>query len=148
MTIFTGKLRARVKREPDLYERELARYREALKLDAEAAHNRYGMTFINSLNPAERALVLKGMGIEITEALDFYNLGCQSAREENWTDAIIHFKRAIEMDSSLTDAIHNLAICYEKTGHAPQAKSTWEVYANVIEDDDEVHRVHEHMGEL
>jgi hypothetical protein len=37
----------------------------------------------------------------------------------------------------MTQAIYNMAICYEKTGHLPQARSTWEVYLDVTQDETE-----------
>ncbi|MBI5155214.1 tetratricopeptide repeat protein [Candidatus Poribacteria bacterium] len=135
-------------RETDLYELELGRYRETLRQDGAAALQRYGMTLINSLNPAERAIALKSVGMEVTEAVDYYNLGCHFASEENWGEAIIHFKRAVEQDPHLTDAIYNLALCYEKAGHNPQAKSTWQVYVKTTRDESVRHRIHEHMAEL
>ncbi|MCB2154452.1 tetratricopeptide repeat protein [bacterium] len=135
------------KKDPDLYERELDRYRETLKLDYDVALGRYGLTLLNSVNPAESATILRDLGFELTEAVDFYNLGVQAAQEENWSEAIVHFKRAVEIDEEMVQAIHNLALCYEKTGHVPQAKSTWEVYLKHVDGDDQ-ERIQEHMAEL
>lgn len=136
------------RRSQDLYERELQTYRELLASDKEQALSRYGMTLINSLNPAERAGALKGWGVEITEPLDHYNLGVQAAREENWSEAIVHFKKAIELDPTLTEAIYNLALCFEKTGHVPQAKSTWDIYIKAVGSDDETRRIKQHLADL
>jgi len=137
-----------VSRDLDLYERELGRYRETLKLDPKLALERYGMTLINSINPAERARALKSFGMEVTDAVDFYNLGVQAGNEDNWTEAITHFRKALETDPSLVDAIYNLALCYEKTGHTPQAKSTWEIYIESIDDEDEIADIRSHVAEL
>lgn len=135
-------------KEPDLYERELARYRRIIARDPHEALQRYGMTLMNSLNPAERAQILKELGDEITDAMDFYNLGVQFAQEENWSEAILYFKRSVEQDPDLLEAIYNLALCYEKTGHTPQAKSTWQVYADSCRNPDEAKRIAAHIGEL
>ena len=135
------------KKDPDLYERELDRYRETLKLDNDVALNRYGLTLLNSVNPAESATILRELGFELTEAVDFYNLGVQAAQEENWSEAIVHFKRAVEIDEKMLQAVYNLALCYEKTGHVPQAKSTWEVYIKHIEGD-ERERIKLHVAAL
>lgn len=132
----------------DLYERELERYRETLRLDSEVALDRYGMTLIHSLTPAERVLALKEMGNEITSAADYYNLGHMYAGEENWDEAINFFRRAIEIEPSLTDAIYNLAVCYQKAGLLPQAKSTWQSYHDAIEDAQERRAVREHIQSL
>ena len=138
------------KESKDLYERTLARYREDLEKEPEAALERYGMTLINSLNPAERVRALKAVGLEAEESVDVYNLGVQASQEENWSEAIVHFKRTVEMDPELKEAIYNLALCYEKTGHVPQAKSTWQVYLDALgeEKPDEADRVRQHMESL
>jgi len=118
----------------DLYERELARYRETLRLDTEVALERYGMTLIHSLSPSEKVLALKEMGNEITDAADYYNLGHMHAEDENWDEAISFFRRAIELEPTLTDAIYNLAVCYQKANLLPQAKSTWQSYHDALSD--------------
>jgi len=136
------------KRDHDLYERELDRFRETLRVDQDAALSRYGLTLINSLNPAERTQFMRQMGFDIADAVDFYNLGCQAATDENWSEAIDNFRRAVERDPDLTEAIHNLAVSYERTGHIPQAKSTWDVYVGSIRDEDEKSRIKRHLAEL
>jgi tetratricopeptide (TPR) repeat protein len=136
------------KRTADLYERELERYREILRLDPNVAADRYGWTLINSLDPAERALFLREMGWEITEAVDFYNLGCHAASEENWSEAIVHFKRAAENAPNMLEAFYNLALCFEKTGHIPQARATWEIYLGSIGEGSERSRINEHLATL
>ena len=93
-----GKVRA------DLYDRELSRYRETLRLDSEVAQVRYGMTLIHSLAPDEKVLALKSMGSEPTEAVDYYNLGVASAKAEDWNEAVNLFKRAAEINDSLNAA--------------------------------------------
>lgn len=132
----------------DLYERELERFRETLRLDVEVALDRYGMTMIHSLSPAEKVLALKEMGNDITDAADYYNLGHMHAGEENWDEAINHFRRAIELEPSLTDAIYNLAVCYQKAGLLPQAKSTWQSYHDAIDNEEEKLAVQEHILSL
>lgn len=125
------------KREADLYDRNINRFRDLMRDNQATAFDLFGMTLINSINPAERAQALRHWGFEVTEAVDFYNLGCHSAHEENWSEAIVHFKHAIQLDPNMIQAIYNMAICYEKTGHMPQARSTWEVYMDVTNDESE-----------
>jgi tetratricopeptide (TPR) repeat protein len=132
----------------DLYERELARYRETLRLDTEVAQDRYGMTLIHSLSPSEKVLALKEMGNEITNAADYYNLGFVHAQDENWDEAINYFRRAIELDPKLADAIYNLGVCYEKANLLPQAKSTWQHYHDAIEDAELKKDIKEHIKAL
>ncbi|MCC5876875.1 MAG: tetratricopeptide repeat protein [Candidatus Sumerlaeia bacterium] len=120
----------------DLYERELTRYRDTLRLDTEVALNRYGMTLIHSLGPAEKVLAMKEMGQEISNPVDYYNLGHMHAVDENWDEAINFFKRAIELDPTLHDALYNLAVCYQKANLLPQAKATWQTYHDSIDDED------------
>lgn len=129
----------------DLYESELARYRETLRLDSEVALERYGMTLIHSLSPSERVLALKEMGNEITDAADYYNLGHMHAKDENYDEAINFFRRAIEIEPTLTDAIYNLAVCYQRVNLLPQAKSAWQSYHDAIEDAEEKKQVKAHI---
>ncbi len=132
----------------DLYERELARYRETLRLDSEVALERYGMTLVHSLTPSEKVLALKEMGNEITDASDYYNLGHMNAEDENLDEAIGFFRRAIELEPTLTDAIYNLAVCYQKSNLLPQAKSAWQSYHDAIDSTEEKRRVKEHIAGL
>ncbi len=132
----------------DLYEKELARYRETLRLDSEVALERYGMSLIHSLSPAEKVLALKDMGNEITDPADYYNLGHMHANDENWDEAINYFKRAIDLQPTLTDAIYNLAVCYQKANLLPQAKSAWQSYHDAIDDPAEKAEVQSHIKSL
>ncbi|MEQ8821510.1 MAG: tetratricopeptide repeat protein [Sumerlaeia bacterium] len=136
------------KDDKDLYNYELERYRETLRSSAATALDRYGFTLLNSLNPAERAATLRDIGFELNDAIDFYNLGCHAATEENWSEAIVHFKRAVDIDPDMTAAYYNLALCYEKTGHVPQAKATWNVYLSASDNEDERSRIESHVAEL
>jgi len=136
------------RKEADLYERNLNLYRELMAGKKDAALDLFGVTLINSVNPAERAMALKDWGVETVEAVDLYNLGCHFAAQQNYAEAINHFRKAIEIDPNLSDAIYNLAVCYEKAGFIPQAKSTWDVYVNVTKDEGEKARTREHMAAL
>lgn len=132
----------------DRYDSDLNKYRDLVHTDSQRALDQYGIAMLYSLNPADRVRALRDLGYEANRADDFYNLGVQAMQDENFTEAIINFKQAIELDSSLTNAIYNLALCYEKTGHTPQAIQTWDVYVDVCEDDDEKEMIKEHLGEL
>ncbi len=132
----------------DLYQREIQRYRETLELDVDMAQERYGMSLIHSLPPAERVLALKEMGNEIDNPADLYNLGHHYASEQDWDEAIKYFRRAIEIEPTLTEAIYNLAVCYETAALLPQAKSTWQAYHDAIDSPEERKQVKEHIKQL
>ena len=132
----------------DLYERELARYRDTLRLDTEVALDRYGMTLIHSLGPAEKVMAMKEMGQEITNAVDYYNLGHMHATEENWDEAITHFKCAVDLDGTFLTALYNLAYSYEKAKLLPQAKQAWQNYHDALEDADQRATVKAHIEGL
>ena len=132
----------------DLYERELARYRETLRIDPDMAQTRYGMTMIHSLSPADRALALKAMGNDITDPVDYYNLGHMKAAQGEWDEAINYFRRATEINPAIHDALFNLALCYEKANLLPQAKMAWQSYHDAISDGDTRRQVKEHIVEL
>lgn len=132
----------------DRYEKDLEEYKELLVKDSEEALKRFGLGLIHSINPAERVLALRSFGIEANSPIDFYNLGVHAMQQDNWTEAIVNFKQAVEADSTQFDAIYNLALCYEKTGHVPQAKQTWEIYISVVNDEREVEMIREHLESL
>lgn len=136
------------KTQQDLYEREMARYRRVLESDPQLALETYGMTLVNSLDPAERTLALQAFGHGEATAVDYYNLGVREAQRENYSRAIEHFRQAIEADTDLVDAIHNMAVCYEKTGFNDAAKSTWKVYLDIIGEGDLAARIRAHMDSL
>ena len=132
----------------DRYDSDIKKYRELVHSDSQRALDQFGISLLYSLNPADRVRALRDLGFEANRAVDFYNLGVQAMQDENFTEAIINFKQSIELDSGLTDAIYNLALCYEKTGHTPQAIQTWDVYQDVCEDEDEKEIIKEHLAEL
>jgi tetratricopeptide (TPR) repeat protein len=136
------------RKETDLYEKNLSIYRELMTKDKEAALKLFGVTLINSISPAERALAMRDWGSETVSPVDLYNLGCHFAAQQNFGEAILHFKRAIEIDPNLIDAIYNLAVCYEKAGHIPQARSTWDVFVGVTKDEAEKSRTRDHVASL
>lgn len=131
-----------------LYDRELNRFRETLKVNPDAAVSRYGFTLIHSLAYDERVTALKALGMQPNSAVDFYNLGVAAARQEDWNEATNLFKRAVELDGTLRDAVYNLAYCYERAGLVPQARSTWQVYADMMTTAEERDAVREHAAEL
>ncbi|MGF1574107.1 MAG: tetratricopeptide repeat protein [Sumerlaeia bacterium] len=132
----------------DRYDKDLEEYKELLISDSEEALKRFGLGLIHSINPAERVLALRSFGIEANAPKDLYNLGVHAIQQDNWTEAIVNFQQAIEADPTQTDAIYNLALCYEKTGHIPQAKQTWEIFINVVNDEREVEIIREHLETL
>lgn len=109
-----------------LYERELKNFRDAYQEDPRKALDVFGLTLTHSLT-GEEVLELYGRaGFEPRDAADLYNRGVVAAKSEDYTKAIEHFRHALEKDSTLLDAVYNLAICYERTKQFPQALSTWQ----------------------
>jgi len=136
------------KEKKDLYEQQIRRYRQMLETNPDEAQRIYGVSLLNSLDPAERTVAMQAMGASVNEAEDCYNLGVHAARQDNWSQAIDYFRQAIESNPDLTDAIYNLAVCYERLGHAPQAKDTWRVYLEIIPEGPEAERLEKHIKTL
>lgn len=132
----------------DLYDRELNRYRETIRLDAEVAQERYGMTLIHSLPADERVLALRSMGMEPSGAVDFYNLGVGAAHANEWNEAIANFRKAVQLDGTLKDAQFNLALSYEKAGLVPQAREAWHNYIAMLDSAEEKSAVKRHLEEI
>jgi len=132
----------------DLYEREVARFREDIKKDAAAAVRHYGISLLHSLSPDERASALRSLGAELVLAEDFCNLGIAAAKDGNYADAANLFKSAVEKNSSMTDAIYNMAFCYEKAGMVSQATAAWNAYAETLTTGPEKAEVKKHAQEV
>lgn len=132
----------------DLYEREVTRFREDIKKDAAAAVRHYGISLLHSLSPDERAQALRTLGAELVLAEDFCNLGIAAAKDGNFAEAAGLFKTAAEKSSSMTDAIYNMAYCYEKAGMLPQATAAWNTYAETLPTGQDKLDVKKHASEL
>lgn len=117
-----------------LYERELKNFREAYQEDPQKAFGAYGLTLTHSLTKEEVLGLYEHVGFEPRDAADLYNRGVMAAKSEDYAKAIEHFRHALEKDSTLLDAVYNLAICYERTKQFPQALSTWQTLADSLRD--------------
>lgn len=134
--------------EPDLYDRELASFRELLKQDLPRALERYGFAFYFSLPDAERLRVLKHLGLAPRTAADFYNLAALEIEKGNFAEATELLRAALEREPKLTDALYNLALCYEKAGKRTEAVKAWEQYLTNCTDPQLREQVTAHLAEL
>ena len=132
----------------DFYETEVARYQDVLNADLKQAFRRYGFTLYHSL-PAARMIELAGqIGFQPKDAIDHYNVAGAAIEREDFASATKHLKKALDLDPELADAVHNLALCLEKTGHKAEATRQWQRYLELAEGDEDKEAVQAHLAEL
>jgi len=135
----------------DRYEKERERFRQTAKEDLDLACAVYGLTLAHSLSFEDNTELIERFGFEPKNAVEYYNRGVVAAQKEDFPLAIDQFRRAVEADSTLLEAVHNLAVCYERTKQMPQALSTWQTYLDSIknlDNEDEIKSVKERIAEL
>lgn len=126
-------------------------FRQSLAAEGEVAYQRWGMPLFHSLAPEEIEAQTAALGLDVTDALDFYNRGCLLASREDYAGAVKAFDRAIQLDANLSEAVFNRALALEKSGDIAAARQGWQQYLDRFgetEDADDVNDVKDHLGEL
>lgn len=123
-----------LRRGNERFERERDRFRQATKDNLELALDVNGLTLLHSLPIDEGTELLEKFGFEPKDAVEYYNRGVVAAQKDNLPKAIEWFRKAAATESTLLDAIYNLAACYERSKQTPQALSTWQTYLDSIKD--------------
>ena len=132
-----------------LYEKELDHYRMFLEHGFDTAYNYYGFSLFHSLSPEEKVEIFKKLGFEPKTPEDFYNLGCLSARDEDYQTARKFFEKTIDMAADFEEAYYNLALTLEKLGKDKAAIENWELYSEFLDDDSsEALLISQHLEEL
>jgi len=133
----------------NLYEREMERYRVFLEHGFDVAYKYYGFTLFHSLSNEEKVEILKKLGFEPKNPEDFYNLGCMSAKKEDYTAARNYFERTIELAADFEQAYYNLALTLERMGEEEAAIKNWEIYSEFLDEDStEALLISQHLEEL
>lgn len=122
----------------DFFEAEISRYSAHLEADPEETYQRYGFTLYHSLPPEQMVLENQKLGFFRGDAIDTYNLAGIEIGKENYEEAAKMLESALKMDDSLADAVHNLALCYEKLDRKADAIKLWEKYIELIADDEDI----------
>lgn len=133
-----------------LYDRQLDRYSSLLSDNKQEALDKYGFAYFQSLPMEERFMQAKEMGLlDMNNATDLYNLAHAHAMKEDYGKAIDLWEKALAKDSSLNQALFNIALALEKQGKTGEAKTK---YAQYLEQSDSVYENREelqkHMEEL
>jgi len=72
------------------------------------------------------------------DAVNYNNMGINYTKKGNYEQAINYFKKAIESDSTLTNAYYNLGSVYKYTGKKDKAMKAFQLLLRNNPDDDEV----------
>jgi tetratricopeptide (TPR) repeat protein len=132
----------------DFYEAEVARYQDVLNADLKLAFRRYGFTLYHSLPPARMIELAGQIGFQPKDAIDHYNVAGAAIEREDFATASKNLKKAVDLDPDFADAVHNLALCMEKTGHKAEAGKQWQRYLELVTSDEDKETVQAHLAEL
>lgn len=134
--------------EPTLTEKLVEQFASAIDKDGKKAFGRWGFALFHSLSDEKAYAELIRLGFEPRDPLDFYNLGCHHAANENYSKAIDAFHQALKLDPEMAEAQYNLALAQEKAGDTGNARKTWNQYLEGCEDTDEATEIKSHLTEL
>jgi tetratricopeptide (TPR) repeat protein len=135
--------------EPEFYDVELEKARQAFATDIDRSLVRYGFTLIHSLTPELQARVLKHLDITRGDSSkDQYNLGCVLAMDGDFKGASAAFAAAVRLDAEFPEASYNLALALERSGEKAAAKEQWNHYASLVQNDAEREQILAHIGTL
>ena len=85
-------------------------------------------------------LVVLGCGIRGSNVIEEYNdFGVRSAKMDLWGEAIMRWKRVVEMDAENHQAHNNLGVAYESSGEFEAALAEYEAAVR-LDPDNKVYR--------
>lgn len=135
--------------EPEFYDIELEKARNAFGTDIDRSLVRYGFTLFHSLSPEMQARVLNHLKITRNDsAKDQYNLGCVLAIDGDFKGATAAFAAAYRLDPEFPEACYNLALALERSGEVAAAKEHWNQYAGMAATDSERESILAHLNSL
>lgn len=123
-------------------------YKQSLNAEGEVAYQRWGMPFFHSLPDEDVQTQFAALGLEPTDALDFYNRGCLLAAREDFAGAAKAFEHAAQLDPALADAVYNRALALELAGDLARARETWRTYQEQFGEAEDAEEVKDHLGSL
>ena len=132
----------------DFFDVEVARYAATVDRDLGEAFQRYGFTLFHSLSGERQVELSEKLGLLRNDAVDSYNLGGAAAVREDYAGAAKHYQKALELDGTLADAAHNLALSLERLGRKPEAINAWSRFMELAHLDDDRRAVEAHLAEL
>lgn len=129
--------------------------RESLNAEGPAAFDRWGLAFLHSLDDHEFEQQREQWGIELKDALDYYNRGVLLARREDYAQAIECFDKALELNEqqpddrvSEPDLWFNRTLALEHSGDLEGAREGWKAYIDEYEHAEDLDAVKQHLTTL
>jgi len=111
------------------YQNALIEFRkaESLQADDPRIHDAKGIVFyyMERFDEAEKEYK-KAISLQKDYSKSYVNLGSLYARQEKYAEAIEQYRKALENPFYETPAkaLHNIGLCYEKTGNIKEAESS------------------------
>ena len=130
------------------YQNHIDLFRQSLQGEGAEAYGRWGYSMLFSLTDDEVMQQYASLGLEASDALDFYNKGCVLASQEKFEEACASFERATAAVPPVSEFYYNLALVQEKLGKSAEARKTWEALLENFPEDPERAEVEAHLGEL
>lgn len=150
-TTKSGKETAAEKRpepRPNLYQKQVAFYRNRLAEGFEKGFERYGFALFHSIPAEEQVLIEKDLAMPRREAADHYNLGNALAARGEYPEAIKCWKQAQKLKPELHDATFNIALALELSGNLSDARKYFETYLETPSGPEERRLVEEHLARM
>jgi tetratricopeptide (TPR) repeat protein len=130
------------------HSRQVELYKQSLAAEGEVAYLRWGLPFFHSMSDEEVETQQLALGLEPTDALDFYNKGCLLAIKEDFAGAAKAFGRAVQLQPELAEARYNQALALESAGNKAAARDAWQAYLEKFGESEDAEEVKQHLGTL
>lgn len=128
-------------------EKEMESYRGYLNRSWESAYKRFGLYLFHSLTAEERVKYMETLGFEPIDARDYYNKAVLCIQSNDYTKAEELLKKALELEPEHSESLYNMAVLLEKTNRKIEALNYWEQYLGIIDNEEEIKAIAEHLEE-
>lgn len=68
---------------------------------------------------------------QVESVADLFTIGCLCMEQGHYADAITAFEKALKLDPTFTEALSNLAVCYQNSGQQEKAVETFRKYKTI-----------------
>lgn len=130
------------------HEHLLSQFMTSVQERGEAAYENWGIAMYHSLSDEDCEAQREMLGMDPSDALDFYNRACLMAQREEYAAAAKAFEKALELDGAMSEALYNQALALEKSGDVAGARKLWDRYIKSTDDSDETREIQQHLTEL
>ena len=122
-----------------VFENQLDSFKSLVEKDVSYAVDRFGLSVLYSLSPAEQWRVAPAvLGASEKDALYYYNEGTILAEEGDHAAAVKQLTKATDLDPKFAEACYNLAVCLQEEGENKESERMIRQYIAVVREQKEV----------